>query len=177
MHDLGSSLREHIERMLPGAEVLSVAPLAPDVSARDRTHKAIGYGAPIRIEVRESNGRHRTLVFHTEKANDFGHDRRADRAANAILAFDTFPRIPGHVRPLDLGALEKGTGRLRSLADVDEFFVITEFAPGRVYADDLRQIAAREARTPLDVARSEGLVKRLVEVHQRVSASPGALPL
>ena len=30
------------------------------------------------------------LVFHTASPNDFGHDRRSDRAQEMLLAFDTF---------------------------------------------------------------------------------------
>jgi len=36
------------------------------------------------------------------------HDRRADRAAQALLAFDDFAAIPHHIAALDVGAIGPG---------------------------------------------------------------------
>jgi hypothetical protein len=103
------------------------------------------------------------LVWHVAAANPFGHDRRADRAAEAFLAYDDFAQIPDHVRALDVGAV-CSDGELVSLRDARELYVISEYARGTVYAEDLRRIAASGA-TPRDADRAEDLAHYLARLH------------
>ena len=114
----------------------------------------------------------KSLVLHTATPNIFGHDRRADRAAEMILAFDTFNRLPQHVRAVDVGAIRQD-GRLLSLADVGEYFVLTGYAEGHVYAEDLRAVAERKRATDRDLERARRLGSYLASLHQPVEA-PGA---
>ncbi len=153
-----------VHRVAPGARIERVAPFAADAAVTDGTLKAAGYGAPIRIDARTKQGR-RSFVLHTATANDFGHDRRADRAAEMILAHDTFAAVPGHVAALEVGAFHED-GSLVSLAGTREFYLLTEFAPGRVYADDLREVARRGKASSTDVERARTLARRLVVVHE-----------
>ncbi len=159
-----AGLRDLIASLLPGSRVVAVEPLAPDVSARDSTSKAAGYGAPLRITVADSEGEEQLLVFRTATANDFGHDRRADRAEQMLLSYDTFGRIPRHVPALDVGAI-RADGRLISVADCGEFYLLTAFVPGQLYAEDLRRIAREEAALPRDIERCEILASYLVSLH------------
>ena len=158
-------------RLCPGFAVVEVRPLAADVDVADETHKAAGYGAPRRVRLRAGDGRERSLVFHVATANDFGHDRRADRAAEQLLAFDTFARIPRHVGALDVGAVGP-RGELVSLADAGEFYLVTEWADGAPYADDLRRIAAARRAQPGDLERTDALAAYLVELHRRRGGRP-----
>lgn len=153
-----------VASLLPGARLVSVAPLAPD-TGRDETEKVEGYGRPLRVTVREEGGRVRALVFRTATANEFGHDRRADRADAMLLAADLFNTVPAHVRALDVGAIASD-GRLVSLSGTGEFYLLTDFAEGTMYSDDLRRIAAEGAATPLDLARCEALARYLVALHR-----------
>jgi len=158
-------------RLCPGYHVVEVRTLAADVDVADETHKAAGYGAPRRVRLRDGDGRERSLVFHVATTNDFGHDRRADRAAEQILAYDTFGRIPRHVRALDVGAV--GTlGDLVSLAHTSELYLVTEWADGAPYADDLRRIAADKLAQPRDSERCDALAGYLVELHRRRGGRP-----
>lgn len=159
-----------VRAAIPGAEVEAMEPFAADAAARDANRKATGYGAPQLVTVRSPAGRAR-LVLHTEAANDFGHDRRADRAAQSLLAFDTFGSIPAHVRALAVGAV-RADGTLVSLSDAGELVVLTTFAEGRPYAQDLREVAARGRAEPRDLERCGALVRLLVEIH----AAPGPRP-
>src|SRR5688572_26770517 len=111
-----AGLRQRLAELFPGALLAEVAPLRPDASSfTGATAKALGYGTPLRIRLRHA-GEDLTVVFRTAASNRYGHDRRADRAAAILLDFDTFDRIPGHVLPLDVGAIG-ADGALLSLKD------------------------------------------------------------
>jgi len=155
-----AAMRELVARVC-GGELISVKPLGDD-SAGDSTAKAAGYGKPLALEVREADGSVRTLVFHTASANTFGHDLRSDRAAEMLVAYDSFADIPSHVKALDVGAI--GGDALTSLAGAGEFYLVTEYAPGAVYAEDLRRIA-ESGITERDQRRLLRLAQCLAELH------------
>jgi hypothetical protein len=81
-----------------------------------------------------------------------------------LLAFDDFARVPGHAAALDVGAI-RGNDDLISLAGTGEFYLLTRFAEGEVYADDLRRIARDGELSARDERRADALVQRLVEMH------------
>jgi hypothetical protein len=161
--------------LVPGGRLESVEPLTPDDASAGGdagTAKAEGYGAPLRLTVVDPAGRRRQLVFRTMAANPFGHDRRADRFDGLVLAYDGFGRIPDHVAALDVGAIGP-EGAPISLRGAGEPYLVTEFAEGRPYADDLREVAARGAG-PLDLARCDALVDWLVRLHAEPVEAPQA---
>ncbi len=168
------ALAELVERVLPGAELLDARPFGTDESAvvDEATAKGLGYGVPLRLSVRDAEGRTLTLVFHTARRDQFGHDRRADRAAEMLLGFDRMGRIPGHVRALDVGAIKKDGSGLVSLAGVGEFYLVTSFAPGHLYADELRRVAQRGSANPEDLGHTDALAKHLVTIHREKYADP-----
>lgn len=157
-------LGEHLARLVPGARVVEVVPLAPDTGATAGVAKKAGYGVPVRILLEEAGGGRREVVWHTASANEFGHDRRADRAAELAQAFDDFAKIPRHTRAIDVGFVARD-GSLISVRDGDEAYLVTEFAAGTIYADDLRSIVARGSLRELDRARLDALVEYLAELH------------
>ncbi len=161
--------------LFPGAALERVELLAPDAAAAsgEDEEKALGYGRPLRVTVREPRGRRHVLVFRTQTANEFGHDRRADRLEGAILAYDLFNEIPGHIRAVDVGALAEG-GRLVSLRGTGEPYLVTEWAEGTLYAEDLRRIAREETLEALDVARADALADHLGRIHARKLDDPVA---
>lgn len=160
------ALAEVVARALPGATLLDVQPFAADQAEEEEaTVKAAGYGAPLKLHVRDVEGRERRLVFHTASPDVFGHDRRADRAAEMLLGYDTFGQIPAHVAALDVGAIHKDGKGLVSLGNAGEFYLLTSFGEGHVYADELRRIARRASIDDTDVAHTEQLARYLVELH------------
>lgn len=163
-------LRELVAKVLPGSSLEDVSLLAPDEGGGD-TRKIEGYGRPLRVVVRGPRGDLRVLVFHTAATNAFGHDRRSDRAQQMLLSFDTFAAIPNHVRPVDVGALLPA-GRLVSLREAGELYLVTEFAEGTVYANHLRRIAAEGVATPGDVERCEDLSRWLLRLHAERFVEP-----
>jgi hypothetical protein len=163
-------VRKIVSAALPGAEILRAVPFGPDASPSGETTKGGGYGVPLRLDLMHA-GRPRSLVLHTSSSNAFGHDRRADRAAAAVLSADTFALIPRHVAVVDCGAF-RDLDDCVSLAGSDEFYVLTEHAPGRPYADDLRHLARTGMLTATDLARRATLVTYLKELHARRPQHP-----
>jgi hypothetical protein len=168
---LPDGLRARLEELFPGLHVVRVVPLRDDESGSEAM-KALGYGRPLRIDLDEpESGARISVVFHTLRPDDFGHDRRADRVGNLVLAYDTFGRLPHHVTADDVG-LVREDGSLASLADTREPYLITSWVPGTVYAEDLRRVQASGAATAADVARATTLARLLLEIH----AAPGSHP-
>jgi hypothetical protein len=162
-----TDLRQIVAQCLPGAELLDARPFRIDDADvhDDATTKGEGYGEPLRVRVRERDGRLSTLVFHTAKPDVFGHDRRADRAAEMLLAWDTFGAIPRHVEALDVGAVRRDGKGLVSLRDAGEFYLVTRYAAGTLYADELRRIARDAAATADDLRHAEALARYLATLH------------
>lgn len=155
---------------IPGARVVASAPLGAD-AARDASHKEAGYGRPLRLTVEAPGGGRRALVLRTALADEFGHDRRADRLEELVLAHDTFGGIPDHVAALDVGLL--GPGGPCSLRGGGEPYLLTTFAEGALYAEDLRRVA-REGLGALDLERGAALARWLAALHRERRADPVA---
>jgi len=162
----GDALQRLVSARMPGGRLISVRPLGPDPTfAAGATEKAAGYGRPLLLAVELPGGTRVRLVFRTATANEFGHDRRADRAADALLAFDRFGLIPGHARALDVGAV-MADGELRSLAGAGELYLLTDYVEGTPYAQDLRRIAEGGAANARDEQRCERLARYLARLHR-----------
>ena len=161
------ALEKLVSRTLPGATLIDAAPFGVDeAEGEDETAKGVGYGAPLRLSVRDREGRQQVLVFHTAKPDQFGHDRRADRAAEMLLGYDRFGSIPKHVQALDVGAITQDGSDLISLAAAGELYLLTSFAPGHLYAEDLRRIAHEARLGESDLAHAESLARYLVGLHR-----------
>ncbi len=126
--------------------------------------KGYGYGTPVQIDY-EFGGKLRRGVLHTISPGPFGHEHMADRAQMLLWDHNTFNRLPRHVRSLDVGAFRRG-GSTVSLGDAEEFFVLTEYAEGRGYSEDLTRMRDDSSLTELDVARANALCDYLVEIHR-----------
>lgn len=165
-----TTLTEHVLRLYPGSSVGRVTVLGIDDDSKNETTKGLGYGRPVRIDLTGPSGPRR-LVFHTARPDDFGHDRRSDRAQAMLLLWDTAAQIPLHTQAVDVGAI-RSDGSLLSLANAGEFYVVTEWCDGVPYADDLRRIAQSGQVTDEDLSRVTTLAKALVDIH----AAPGSHP-
>ena len=178
MQHLQISLREALAELLgklaPGATLDRVRGMGADEAEEDEgTAKGIGYGVSLLVEATTRDGERKRLVFRTNRNDRFGHDRRADRAADALLAFDTAKRIPRHADVLDVGAIQSN-GRLTSLAHAGELYFLTEYVEGEPYADDLRRIGSARKLTELDRARCKGLAEYLAVLHaEKIDSQAG----
>jgi Phosphotransferase enzyme family len=165
------ALRRAVDHLIPGARLVSCQPLGPPEPAGPA---ALGSGErqPQRLLVETPGGGLRSLVLRTASASELGRDRRADRAGEVLLAFDTFDLVPDHVRAVDVGLV--GPGGLRSMREAGEAYLITTCAEGRLYADDLRALARHGAAAPLDLARAHALASWLARLHHERLFDPVA---
>lgn len=132
--------------------------------------KGFGYGHPVLLEF-EAQGRPRRLVLHTLSGDAFGHDRPSDRAESLLLAHRTFNRLPRHVPSLDVGAFGED-GALISLGRSGEFFLLTEFASGELYARNLERIRDSGHLEESDRMRARTLALYLAEIHRLKHQDP-----
>jgi hypothetical protein len=167
-----ASLEALLARVRPGARLVSWRELGPDDSGGGGTAKGFGYGRPVRMEILDSAGRQERLVLHTAKPDQFGHDRPSDRARDMLLARETFGLIPGHVGALEVGAItERG---LLSLEGARDYYLLTTYAEGEVYAEDLRKVARERVCSAEDRRRARALGVYLAELHRPVEAPEAA---
>jgi hypothetical protein len=157
--------RSVLGRMLAELEgsavrVLTVEPLGGDRAPTEL--KRMGYGLPLLVRYR-TEGSEKQVVFRTQGANWFGHDRRSDRACLSLLAADTFANQPRHIAVRDVGAMRGD--ELVSLRDTGEFYLVTNYVAGSLYANDLRRIESAGRCGALDLERVEALARHLAEVH------------
>lgn len=153
-----NALQTLLQRLKLATRVLDVRPLKPDAGGT----KVSGYGEPVRILAEDERGLQKTFVLHTASPNVFGHDRRADRVDELVLSYDTYPLIPGHVAPLDVGFLVDGG--FSSAGSVGEPYLLTSWAEGRPYVEDLRNTAAHGAGAR-DLQRCRTLAGWLAALH------------
>ncbi len=155
-----SAIASYLRRAIaPDARFIDAGPLTGDESAE---HKSFGYGEPVRVRY-SVNGDVRMLVLHTMAPDAFGHDRRADRVAQVLGAYDICDS-PAHVHALDVGFVEGGElisgGR-------GEPFLVTEFAHGELYAHDLHAIAGHDRVSARDDVRLNTIVAYLATMASR----------
>jgi aminoglycoside phosphotransferase (APT) family kinase protein len=169
--ELPAGLEAAIAAAIPGAAVTGCEPLGGDAGA-GASEKGGGYGRPLRVTLRERGGGERSVVLRFATPNEFGHDRRADRAAEVLLAWDTFRLVPDHVRALDVGFVTPGG--LVSLRDAGEAWLLTDYAEWTPYAEDLRRVAASGVATAQDLSRAEALARWLARLHAERPYDPTA---
>jgi hypothetical protein len=88
-----------------------------------------------------------------------------------LLDHATFNRLPRHAPSIDVGAFDS-EGELVSLRDTREFFHLTKYVPGRLYADDLHHISKTGVLAAGDRKRTVALARYLARIHQRRRADP-----
>jgi len=133
--------------------------------------KGYGYGKPVLIHY-EVQGDRRKAVLHTVSQGPFGHEHMSDRAQSLVWEHSTFNRLPNHVRSIDVDAFRRD-GSAISLGGADEFFLLTEYAEGRGYFEDLIRMRDDPSCKDLDISRADALCDYLVEIHQTGGGEPG----
>ena len=145
----------------PGTKLVSVRPLG---GTEESGVKGFGYGTPLLLSYQVDGRAVRRAVLHTVTPSPFAHDSMADRAQGLIWSHASFNQLPRHVRSLDVGAVRMN-GTAVSLGDAEEFFLLTEYIDGKLYADDLQRLVREPEATALDLARADALVDYLAQVH------------
>ena len=133
--------------------------------------KGYGYGKPVLIQY-EIQGECRRAVLHTVSPGPFGHEHMADRAQILLWEYSSFSQLPLHVRSIGVGAFLRD-GSAVSLGDAEEFFLLTNYAEGRGYFEDLSRMRDDPSLNDLDIARSDALCDYLVDIHRVRGRDPG----
>jgi hypothetical protein len=170
MRELKPDQIEHYLKSIAGssARILSLNILG---EPRGDEIKGYGYGKPLLIHY-EAQGAHQYAVLHTVSPGPFGHEHMSDRAQILLWEHSTFNRLPHHVGSIDVGAFRRD-GTAISLGDTEEFFLLTEYAEGRGYFEDLIRMRDDRSLKNLDTARADALCDYLVEIHRAGGGDPG----
>ena len=157
--------KESLERYLQhtfgsGATRLSYGPIGKESSKG--TYKHYGYGSPVKVTFQVGRSR-RSAVLETMSPGPFGHEHMADRAQAILWDYESYGRLPRHVRALDVGAFTSGQ-ELFSVGRAREFFVLTEWMEGASYHEDLRRVMQGGALRPLDRRRTKMLATYLAAI-------------
>lgn len=157
-------LEDYLKGFLgPSVRILDLHELGGQASGAAAL-KAFGYGRPLCVEL-EDRGRSLRLVLRQVRRNGFGRERSADRAAAVWLDFTTFNHLPGHIQAQDMVGLDRD-GRLHSLGHLEDLLLLTDYASGRPYAEDLWRIQECEQCDELDHRRAAVLARYLAGIHE-----------
>ena len=154
-----------------GVRVLRLGELGKELVPIGEEVKGFGYGKPYLIEV-SVRGERKQLVLEMVRPGQFGHEYRSDRAAILLWQYEAFNTLPRHVRAIDVGAFTRD-GRLKSLGDCTEFFLLVEKAEGQLYHVDLDRIMVDKALRRLDEERCKALSGYLADIHSVKKKDPG----
>ena len=146
----------------PNAQLDSYGPAGKEI--RGAKYKQYGYGAPIRLNIRLGR-RLLQVVLATMSPGPFGHEHMADRAQAMLWDYDSYGRLPRHVRSLDVGAFTSD-GALMSVAAGREYFVLNEWSEGKGYDQDLRRLSKTGKARALDKKRAVAMASYLAAIHR-----------
>ena len=132
--------------------------------------KGYGYGSPVLIDY-EIDGKQQRAVLHTISPGPFGHEHMADRAQILLWEHKSFNGLPRHIRSIDIGAFRRD-GSAISAGDAEEFFILTEYAEGRGYFEDLTRMRDDSRLSALDTVRADALCDYLVDIHRVEGSNP-----
>jgi len=151
--------------------ILQIGPLGEPTQPGVVELKEYGYGRALLIDC-EVGGVRRRVVLRTVKPGAFGHEHMADRAAELLWSHHAFNTLPRHVRSIDVGGFDASVSP-RSVGGISEFFLLTEFVPGREYALDLTRIRQSDTLETTDVQRADALCDYLIDIHGTRGGEPG----
>ena len=156
------ALEEYLRaRFGPNVELLSYEVIGKESSKG--AQKRYGYGSPVKLTF-QIRRRVQSAVLETMKPGPFGHEHMADRAQAMLWDYDSYGRLPRHVKALDVGAFNANQA-LFSLAEAREFFVLNEWTDGASYHADLERLAKGGTLRKLDRQRTVALAHYLAEIH------------
>jgi hypothetical protein len=165
--------KESLERYLRGRFGLKATLLSYGAIGKESSQgadKQYGYGSPVKLNFR-IGGKVQSAVLETMSPGPFGHEHPADRAQAILWDYDSYGRLPRHVKALDVGAFTEDR-QLISVAAAREFFVLTQWAEGTSYHSDLERLAKSARLRKQDRERAITLARYLAEIHARKLRDP-----
>lgn len=132
--------------------------------------KAFGYGRPLLLTYRVGETIERAVLRRVNR-NGYGRERRDDRVAEVWLDYETFGLLSRHVAARDMVGLHT-SGRLESIGHYADVLLLTDYAPGYPYADDLAALRDGSSPLPLDMGRARALAAYLAKIHATTQDDP-----
>lgn len=148
-------------RFGPETKLLSQAVIGKESSTG--TQKRYGYGTPVKLTF-QIGRRVQSAVLETMKPGPFGHEHMADRAQAMLWDYDSYGRLPRHVKALDVGAFTEKQD-LFSIAKARELFVLNQWTDGKSYHLDLERLLKGGALRALDRDRTSAMARYLADIH------------
>jgi hypothetical protein len=133
--------------------------------------KKLGYGVPYLIAYTVGARKKKAILSTMRIGHGFGHDYRADRVDNQVLAYDTWNQLPGHCKVDDLGVFNNRDSSMLSLGESGEFFLVRKMVSGTEYANDLNLIFDSGTVAEKDLLRARALAQYLVQIHRTKNSS------
>jgi hypothetical protein len=156
------ALEEYLRtRFGPHVKLLSYGVIGKEISKGEQ--KRYGYGTPVKLTF-QIGGQVQSAVLETMKPGPFGHEHMADRAQAMLWDYESYGRLPRHVKALDVGAFDRRQA-LFSVAEAQEFFVLNEWTDGTSYHVDLERLAKGATLRKLDRQRTVALAHYLAAIH------------
>ena len=156
------------ERFGPKATLLTYGAIGKESS--QGTYKQYGYGSPVKLTFQVGRTV-RSAVLETMSPGPFGHEHPADRAQAVLWDYDSYGRLPRHVKALDVGAF-RDDHELMSVASAKEFFVLTQWTEGNSYHLDLERLVKGGRLRKQDRERTIALARYLAQIHARKLRDP-----
>ncbi len=108
----------------------------------------------------------RLIIKNLGSGTGLGHDYPSDRAAVFLQAFETYGRLPLHVKAVDVLSVKKG-GEVIPFGGGNEYYLVMEEASGTNYFSDLREMADKASLSRTDKGRIKALAAYLARIHAK----------
>ena len=165
-----SDIQKYLESLFGGIIQIDSISTLGGMEEVEYVLKDYGYGTPLLIKF-TVDGEPRKNVLGTVRPGAFGHDLMSDRAAILLWQSSAFNHLPRHVRSIDVGGFTDDG--LKSIGDVQEVFLLMEYAEGVEYFHDLDRIKDTGVVNELDFSRVKALASYLSSIHSIKKDDPG----
>lgn len=122
------------------------------------------HGLGFSIDTVDKTGNEKRYILKTLKGERFGHDYPSDRASVLIRALMDYNLLPRHVKVLNVGSIQNN-GKLLSIGNPNDFFIVMEEGKGKDYWNDLDNIREEGVLKGENKERVKTLAKYLAEIH------------
>lgn len=114
----------------------------------------------------KTGGKKQRKILKGMYACHLNSDYPADRAQALILAHRDYGKIPEHIKSLDVWGATR-SGKIISMGNAAEFFILMDEAEGEDYFNDLKNISESGKITARDEKRIKTLARFLVGLHRK----------
>jgi len=153
--------RDHLEAYLS---------LVLDVPVEVKSISPLKERGPVRIDY-EVGGVRRTAILELRNLDVVGPEYRPVHGQDLVRSPKALRPIPRHARTLGVAGIEVAGGFV-PVDGAKAQYVLTEYAEGHAYGEDLVRLKLGGLPTRRDRDRAEALAEQLAEIHQQPGPDP-----